>query len=105
MKGSENAGTVQRFVGHLSQEEQNMVATVGQNFAQKHEGRGRDQTEKKSVGQNMTCTKKWTNRVKGKNLILKTVGWVRWQPRVENCARKAGNNTRKYDSENERVQN
>jgi hypothetical protein len=32
---SENAGTVQRVVGHSSQEEQNMVATVGQNCAQK----------------------------------------------------------------------
>jgi hypothetical protein len=48
---------------------------------------------------------KWTNRVQGKNQILKTVGWVRWQPRVENYARKTGNNTRKYESENEHVQN
>ncbi len=42
MGGSENAGTVQRVVGDSSQEEQNIVATVGQNCAQKHEGRGRD---------------------------------------------------------------
>jgi hypothetical protein len=35
----------------------------------------------------------------------KSVGWVGWQPRVENCARKTGNNTAKYERENERVQN
>jgi hypothetical protein len=44
--GSENAGTVQRVVGHLSQEEQNMVATVGQSCAQKSKGRGRDLNRK-----------------------------------------------------------
>jgi hypothetical protein len=27
------------------------------------------------------------------------VGWVRWQTRVENCARKIGNNTAKYERE------
>jgi hypothetical protein len=38
---SENAGAVQTVVGHSSQEKQKMVATLEQNCAQKHEGRGR----------------------------------------------------------------
>jgi hypothetical protein len=39
---SENAGAVQRVVGHSSQEEQKMVTTSGQNCAQKHERQGSD---------------------------------------------------------------
>jgi hypothetical protein len=39
VEGPENAGKVQRFVGHSSQEEENMVATVGQNYAQNNKGK------------------------------------------------------------------
>jgi hypothetical protein len=38
VEGKEKTGKVQRFVGHSSQEEQNMVATVGQNDAQNNKG-------------------------------------------------------------------
>jgi hypothetical protein len=41
--------------------------------------------------------KKRTNRVKGKKPDTKTVGWVGWKPRVENCARKTNNNKAKYE--------
>jgi hypothetical protein len=53
--GSEKVGKVQRFVGHSSQEEQKMVATLEQNCVRRHERRDRIWAGKrKSVGQNMT---------------------------------------------------
>jgi hypothetical protein len=69
---SENAGTVQRVVGHLSQEEQNMVATVGQNCSQKPR-RARQGLNRKEICRSKCDTHKIerTKRVKGKNLILK----------------------------------
>jgi hypothetical protein len=39
VEGSENAGKVQRFIRHSSQEEQNIVATVGQNDAKNNKGK------------------------------------------------------------------
>jgi hypothetical protein len=64
----ENAGAVQRVVGHLSQEEQKMVATLEQNCAQKHEGQSRVWTGEKKIFRSKYDTHKikWTNRVKGK---------------------------------------
>jgi hypothetical protein len=47
VESSETAGKVQRFVGHLSQEEQNMVATVGQKNA--HNNKGNLGFEQKNV--------------------------------------------------------
>jgi hypothetical protein len=57
VEGSGNAGRVQRFVGHSFQEEQNMVAAVGQIDAQNNKGKLGFEQKKMSVGQNMTCTK------------------------------------------------
>jgi hypothetical protein len=39
VEGSGKAGSVQKFVGHSSQEEQNMVAAVGQIDAQNNKGK------------------------------------------------------------------
>ncbi len=48
---------------------------------------------------------KWTNRVKGKNLILKLWAGLDGSPGSKTVQEKTGNNTAKYERENEHVQN
>jgi hypothetical protein len=84
-----NAGTVQRVVGYSSQEEQNMVATVGHNCAQKHEG-ARQGLNRKEICRSKYDTHKikWMNRVKGRNLILKLWAGLNGSPELNTVQEK-----------------
>jgi hypothetical protein len=48
---------------------------------------------------------KWTNRVKGKNLILNLWAELDGSPGSKTVPKKTGNNTAKYERENKRFQN
>jgi hypothetical protein len=61
--------------------------------------------KEESVGGNITRTNKWTDRVKGQNLILKLWAGLDGSPGSKNCARKIGKNTANHELEYKHVQN